>query len=97
MTNLIGINTEYKEEVDGIIRKHTQNLPQDFIDGLKERRNESTKQREGEYMHVASIPTIVIEQWLREGFKYWEATGPEIMKRLRDQNLDAFITTDKRV
>ena len=97
MVNLIGINTEYKEEVDGLVRKQTQELPQEFIDSLKERRNESTKQREGEYMHAASIPVIVIEQWIREGFKYWEATGPEIMKRLRDQNLDAFIVTDKRV
>ena len=97
MVNLIGINTEYKEEVDGLVQKRTQELPQEFIDSLKERRNESTKQREGEYMHAASIPVIVIEQWLREGFKYWEATGPEIMKRLRDQGLDAFIVTDKRV
>ena len=97
MLNLIGINTEYKDEVDGLVQKRTQELPQEFLDSLKERRNESTRQREREHMHVASIPVIVIEQWLREGFKYWEATGPEIVKRLREQNLDAFITTDKRV
>jgi hypothetical protein len=48
-------------------------------------------------MRVASIPTVVVEQWLREGFNIWEATGPEIVKRLRDQNLDGFMATEKRI
>ena len=52
---------------------------------------------EGEFMRAASIPVAVHEQWLREGFDLYQATGPEIIKRLRDQNLDYFIATEKRI
>jgi len=48
-------------------------------------------------MRVASIPTVVVEKWMREGFNIWEVTGQEIVKRLKEQNLDGFMATDKRV
>ena len=48
-------------------------------------------------MRVASIPTAVIVQWSREGFNVYEETGAAIVKRLYDQNLDAFMATDKRI
>jgi hypothetical protein len=48
-------------------------------------------------MRVASIPTAVVEQWMREGFNIWEATGQEIVKRLKDQALDGFMATNKRI
>lgn len=97
MTNLIGINTEYKEEVDGAIRKHTQKIPQVFIDELADNRFQMQSKREKDLMRVASVPTAVIEQWMREGFNAYKAPVREVIKRLREQNLDAFIATDKRV
>jgi hypothetical protein len=51
----------------------------------------------GEFHRVASIPTVVVEKWLREGFNIWEASGPEIVKRLKAENLDAFMATEKRI
>jgi len=48
-------------------------------------------------MRVASIPTVVAEQWLREGFNIYEETGAAIVKRLQEQDLTAFMTTDKRI
>lgn len=95
--DLIGINTDYLQEGDNVVRKHTQEISQAFIDDLKDSRNESTKQREGDFMRVASIPTVVAEQWRREGFDIYSATGPEIVKRLREQDLDYFLATDKRI
>ena len=94
---LLGINTEYRQEGDDVVRKHTQEISQAFLDDLKDSRNASKVQREGEYMRAASIPVAVHEQWLREGFDLYQATGPEIIKRLRDQNLDYFIATEKRI
>jgi hypothetical protein len=79
------------------VRKHTQEISQAFLDDLKDSRNASKDQREGEYMRAASIPVAVHEQWLREGFDLYQATGPEIIKRLRDQNLDYFLATEKRI
>ena len=94
---LLGINTEYRQEGDDVVRKHTQEISQAFLDDLKDSRNASKDQREGEFMRAASIPVAVHEQWLREGFDLYQATGPEIIKRLRDQNLDYFIATEKRI
>jgi len=45
--DLIGINTDYLQEGDNVVRKHTQEISQAFLDDLKDSRNESTKQREG--------------------------------------------------
>ena len=48
-------------------------------------------------MRVASIPVIVVEQWMREGFNIYEATPQEIVKRLKDQNLEGFMATEKSI
>ena len=98
-TNLIGINTDYGCDVDGVFRKHTQDISSQFLDSLKEQRNASLDQREGEFMRVASIPTVVVEKWMREGFDILNGkhTAAEIVKRLKDENLEAFLTTEKSV
>ena len=95
--DLSGVNTQYLQTGDDVYRKHTQDISQAFLDYLKDSRNASKDQSEGEFMRVASIPVAVVEQWQREGFNIYEATGPEIVKRLKDQNLDAFMATEKRI
>ena len=96
-TNLIGVNTNYLQSGDDVFRKHTQSISQSFLDDLKDSRNSSKDQNEGEFMKVASNPVIVVEQWMREGFNIYEATGQEIVKRLKDQNLDGFMATEKSI
>ena len=97
---LIGINTNFGCDVDGVYTKQTQHLSDQFLDSLKEQRNASSQQREGEFMRVASIPTVVVEKWMREGFDILSdknITGADIVKRLKAENLDAFLTTDKSI
>jgi hypothetical protein len=50
-------------------------------------------------MKVASIPAVVVEKWMREGFNILDQNidGREIVKRLKAENLDAFLTTDKGI
>ena len=50
-------------------------------------------------MRVASIPTIVVEKWMREGFDIMtgEHSAAEIVKKLKQENLHAFLTTEKSV
>jgi len=99
-SNLIGIDTSHFQQGDHVVRKHTQQIPQWHLDKLKEQRNASTQQREGEFMRVASIPTVVVEKWMREGFDILSdknITGADIVKRLKAENLDAFLTTDKSI
>ena len=96
-TKLHGVQTEFLTQGFDLVKKHTQNISQAFLDDLKDARNESTTRLEGDYMRVASIPTVVAEQWLREGFNIYEETGTAIVKRLQEQDLTAFMTTDKRI
>ena len=96
---LIGVEEEYGCDVDGVFRKHTQQISNQFLNSIKEQRNSSKNKREGEFMSVAQIPTIVVEQWMREGFDIFsgEHSAAEIVKRLKRENLEAFLTTEKSV
>ena len=50
-------------------------------------------------MSIAQIPVVVVEQWMREGF---DITGPDItaaqiVAKLKQESLEAFLTTEKSV
>jgi hypothetical protein len=77
--------------------EHPQHISQNFLDRLKVQREDSLGQSEGDYMSVAQVPVAVHEQWLREGFDMMTAPANEIVARLKQQQLDAFITTKKQV
>jgi hypothetical protein len=96
---LVGVNAEFGENADGLYLKRSQEIPQQLLDSLKEQRNDSTSRREGEFMRVASIPAVVVEKWMREGFNILDpnVNGKEIVRRLKAENLDAFLTTDKSI
>lgn len=94
---LDGVMTEFDYNADGFVLKKSQHIPQALLDSLKEQRNHSTDHKEGEFMRVASIPAVVVEKWMREGFDIFDpnVNGKEIIKRLKAENLDAFLTTEK--
>ena len=96
---LVGVNTEFGENADGLFLKKTQEIPQHLLDDLKDERAASTTRREGEFMKVASIPAVVAEKWLREGFNILDpnVNGKEIVRRLKAENLDGFLATDKEI
>ena len=98
-TNLVGIDTLYGEDAGGVYRKHTQNISQSFLDNLAEQRKASVGRKEGDFMRVASIPTVIVEKWMREGFNIMsgEHSAAEIVKKLKQENLEAFLTTEKSV
>ena len=99
-TELINPEVSFHEDSDEkLVVKKEQQIPQSFLDRLKESRDESANNRMGDYHRVASIPTVVVEKWMREGFNIWDknVTAKEIVARLKLENLDAFLTTTKRI
>lgn len=94
---LIQSDTDYLFQAGDFVRKHTQHISQAFLDDLKDARHESTGKPMGDFHRVASIPTAVVEKWLREGFNIWEASGPEIVKRLQAEDLQMFMATERRI
>lgn len=97
--DLIGVQTDYLEDADGLVVHHHQDIPDWHLSNLKMIRDTSLQHKEGETMRLASIPVAIVEQWQREGFDIYDRniTPKEILNRLRNQNLDAFITTKKRI
>lgn len=77
--------------------QHTQHIDQSFLDNIRETRENSLSQKEAEYMSVASIPVAIHEQWLREGFDLMTEPAHAIVARLKQDKLDAFLTTKKQV
>lgn len=99
-THLIDPTVTFEEDTDAaLVVKKEQPIPQSFLDRLKDERNESSNQRMGNFVRVASIPTVVVEKWLREGFDIHDKNvkASEIVARLKAESLDAFLTTNKRV
>ena len=43
--DLQGVNTDFIQQGDDVIRKHTQEISQSFLDDLKDSRNASKDQR----------------------------------------------------
>lgn len=82
------------ENADGLFIKKQQYISDEFLDATKDARFES-KQRAGEYHRFASIPVVVVEQWLKQGFDVYKESPKAIVKRLRQENLEAFLTSNK--
>jgi hypothetical protein len=95
--DLSGSFEDFHQDGKNVIRQSSQDISQAFLDDLKNARNESTQKPTGDFMRVASIPVVIVEKWMREGFNVWEASGQEIVKKLKNENLDAFMATEKRI
>lgn len=97
MHKLIEQQVDFDETAEGLVIQTSQEIPESFLRDLKEERFESKHRRAGEYMRVASIPVVIVDQWKREGFDFDNAPIKEIINKLRMENLDAFITTEKAI
>lgn len=100
MTNLIDVGVAFHEGDtyhQKLIIEKTQDIPESFLDRLKSIRDASSSRPMGNFHQVASIPTIIVEKWLREGFDVQKEPIRETIKRLKAEHLDGFLTTDKRI
>lgn len=97
MQKIHDIKVDFDENTDGLVIQKSQNITQEYLDSLKEARFESKNRPTGEYMRVASIPVVVIEKWMREGFDFYNEPASKIVAKLKAEHLDAFLTTDKAI
>lgn len=84
------------EHVDGLFVKKGQHISDDFLTRNRDLRFDS-KKRAGDFHHLASIPVVVVEKWLKEGFDIYREPAKAIVKRLKQENLEAFLTSNKSV
>ena len=79
-----------------LVIKKTQEITDDFIDRLADKRLASSNNKMGNWHEVCSVPTVVVEKWLKEGFDIYKEPARKILAKLRAENLGAFIATTKR-
>jgi len=99
-SNLINQQITFEDDSDNaLVIKREQHIPQSFLDRLKTERDATEVQRMGDFHRVASIPVAVVEKWMREGFNIYDKNikASDVLKKLRNEQLDAFITTTKRI
>jgi hypothetical protein len=86
------------DTADTLIVKREQVIPQSFMDDLRDRKLNSTNQREGEFMLAMRIPVVIVEELQRRyGFDVLNAPVQETRKMLEKLHFDAFIATRKRI
>lgn len=96
---LIDAETAVRIEDDNVVFKRTQYIDPHFLDSLSAERSEQDAAPMGNFVKAASIPTVVVEKWLAEGFNIFDPSVglPAIMKRLAAEDMDRLITTNKRL
>jgi hypothetical protein len=89
------VNVDFKENSDGLVIKKTQDIPDWWLQSLKDERSESKNRRTNEYHRAASIPAALHELWLSQGYDCTKEPIRTTLAKLKAENLDAFITSDK--
>jgi hypothetical protein len=97
--NFIDADIGLKFDKDTLTRKVTQHIPDSFLDRLKTKRDASRNAPMGNFHHLASIPTAVVEKWQAEGFNIFDqnVSVQEIMKRLRTEDMQKFFASDRKI
>lgn len=91
------MKTDVSLHSEGLLATHQEHIPQAYIDELADYRNRQSAQRCRNYHRVASIPSIFVAQFAKEGFDVYKETPSAVISYLKRKGLEAFITTDKSV
>jgi NMD protein affecting ribosome stability and mRNA decay len=94
---LNGVSATVSETTDGHIITCNQVITDEFLETLKQERFESMNVREREHQRVASIPVVLIDKWIKDGFDFWNESNAKIVAKLKHEGLDYFVTTAKAI
>lgn len=97
MTQIIDATISFEENAEGLLIHQRQEIPHEFLNDLRLKREDSLHTPTGTFAHLCSVPALTAAKWKREGFDIMREPVREIIKRLRKEQLDAFIATNKRV
>lgn len=94
---LLDVEQRLLGNVGDTVIENSQAIPSEFIDSLKSERYAKEALRMGDYERVASVPTSVYDIWQKQGRDPYRAPAKDIVKWLKEDGLDYFVTTSKRV
>lgn len=96
---LVSFDEDHTDSADGpkLVIHHQQHIPDEHISQLKRAKIDTLHTPAGDFHRVCSIPTGIYEAWLREGYDASKEDIRTTLARLRKHDMDAFITTNKRI
>lgn len=97
MTTLIDPKYKFLNGTSGLVIERAQEIPDSLLTQNAEDRAESTKGRMKDFHKFASIPTVIVEKWLREGFDVYREPAKAIVARLKQEDLSAFLTSERKI
>lgn len=97
MSKISDIGHKFHSDTSGLLIESVQDIPESFVSQLRGMKADSGSVREKEFMHVASIPVVVHHKWLKEGYDCTKEPIKETVRRLKAEQLDAFIVTNKSI
>ena len=75
-----------------LVFKNFQDIPDWYIQKLKDQTEAQASTPGKEMRRVASIPEAIVHAWTKQGFDIYTASAQEIVARLQKEDLGAFIT-----
>lgn len=81
-----------KQEQDTLFTTRTQDIPSSFLTELQDQRAMGGWTEDGQMMKLASIPVVVVDQMLREGLDVYKAPAQDIVKWLKNHDMEHFLT-----
>lgn len=86
------------DEETALIRR-VQDVDDRLLSQLNDKRLASQHAKMGDLHHVCSIPTVIVEKWMAEGFNIFDknVSLPDVVKRLHSEDMSLLMATSKRV
>lgn len=98
MKKLIDSDFTIAQEGNDLFRVTKQAIPESFLKELHDEKFETNgMSASGEMLKLASIPVAVVEHMMREGIDVYKAPIKDIIKWLKNHDMDGFLTSTKRL
>lgn len=94
---LIDADLGVTQDADGLYRTRTQKITNEFMQSLQDQRDAGGYTDSGEMLKMASIPVVIVEQMMKEGIDVYKSPIKDIIKWLKNNDMDHFLTTSKRI
>lgn len=92
------VSFDQDASTNALIIKREQEIPDAFVSALKREKIDTLHTPTGDFYRVASIPVSVVED-LKRKYNFDVMTAPvrDTLAMLKRLDLDAFVTTNKRI
>jgi len=86
------------EDNRAVIRR-TQEISSDFLSNIDAARTASLNAPTGDFHYAGSIPVVIVEKWMAEGFNIYDpnVTLQDIFTRIKSENMERLIGTAKKL